>query len=55
MLPSHGYEHTRFVADNAPGSRVVGAIVGFLSMFALVGLNIAYVVYLLIEKEAIEF
>ena len=43
------------IADKAPGSRVVGAIVGFLSMFALFFLDVAFVVYLLIEKEAIEF
>lgn len=46
---------TLSIVDKAPGSRVVGAILGFLSMFAMVGLNIAFVVYLLIEKEAIEF
>jgi hypothetical protein len=43
------------IADKAPASRVVGAIVGFLSMFALFFLNVAFVVYLLIEKDAIEF
>ena len=39
----------------APGSRVVGAIVGFLSMFAMAGLNISFVVYLLMEKPPITF
>eukprot|EP01045_Picozoa_sp_COSAG04_P007649 COSAG04_NODE_404_length_14877_cov_7.858371_9_plen_170_part_00 len=34
-------------------ARVQGGIVGFLTMFALFGLNIAFVVYLLIEKEPI--
>ena len=33
--------------------RAQGGIVGFLTMFALFGLNIAFVVYLLIEKEPI--
>ena len=33
--------------------RAQGSIVGFLTMFALFGLNIAFVVYLLIEKEPI--
>ena len=43
---SVGYYHT-------PSSRVPGAILSFVAMFALFGLNIALVVYLLMEQETI--